>query len=43
MVEQLIHKGVNGVFIPEEEWDKILFLTKKKDNLLAKLVRSVKE
>lgn len=43
MVTKLTHKGVEGVFIPAEDWERIQFLTKKKDNLLTKLVRSVKE
>ena len=43
MVTKLTHKGVEGVFIPYEDWKRIQFLTKKKDNLLTKLVRSVNE
>ena len=43
MVEKIAHKGVDGVFIPAEDWERIQFLTAKKDNLVTKLVRSVKE
>ena len=43
MTEHINYKGVNGVFIPQSEWERIQFLTKKKDNLLTKLVRRVNE
>ena len=43
MTEHINYKGVDGVFIPKNEWERIQFLTRKKDNLLTKLVRRVNE
>lgn len=43
MTEHINYKGVDGVFIPQKDWEKIQFLTHKKDNLLTKLVRRVEE
>jgi hypothetical protein len=42
-MEKINHMGIEGVFIPQEDWERIVFLTKKKDNLLTKLVRSVEK
>lgn len=43
MVEKLTHKGVEGVFIPAEDWERMQFLNMKKNNLLTQLVRRVKK